>query len=195
MHIFKRIHNGDISLEDIEKEQDKFKRNLAQIKQGNPKNRSKEQEKTINNATNLYNSRLEVVKMLNDYAKNMFINIYESKHKEPSYAGPSYTEPSYAGPPNTRSPHTGPSYKGPPHTELSYAEPSYTEPSYKGPQHTEPTDKNNNFNKLINELKNLGVSKENLRDFDKPIYLYTNLHSRVKTMEEVEEKQDKLELL
>ena len=36
MHIFK-IYNDDISLEDIEKEQIKFKRNLAQIKQGNPK--------------------------------------------------------------------------------------------------------------------------------------------------------------
>ena len=42
MHIFKRIHNGDISLEDIEKEQIKFKRDLTNIKQGNPKNRSKE---------------------------------------------------------------------------------------------------------------------------------------------------------
>ena len=45
MHIFKKIHNDDISSEDIEKEQIKFKRNLAQIKQGNPKNRSKEQER------------------------------------------------------------------------------------------------------------------------------------------------------
>ena len=32
MHIFKSIHNGDISLEDIEKEQIKFKRDLAHIK-------------------------------------------------------------------------------------------------------------------------------------------------------------------
>ena len=32
MHIFKRIHNGDISLEDIEKEQIKFKRELTQSK-------------------------------------------------------------------------------------------------------------------------------------------------------------------
>ena len=53
MHIFKKIHNGDVSLEDIEKEQIKFKRNLINIKQGNPKNRSNEQQKTINNATNL----------------------------------------------------------------------------------------------------------------------------------------------
>ena len=54
MHIFKKVHNGDVSLEDIEKEQIKFKRNLTNIKQGNPKNRSKEQQKTINKATNLY---------------------------------------------------------------------------------------------------------------------------------------------
>ena len=53
MHIFKKVHNGDVSLEDIEKEQIKFKRNLINIKQGNPKNRSKEQQKTINKATNL----------------------------------------------------------------------------------------------------------------------------------------------
>ena len=97
MHIFNRIHNGDISLEDIEKEQIKFKKSLAQIKQGNPKNRSKEQQKTINNATNLYNSRQEVVKMFNDYTKNMSRNIYESKHTEPSYA-----RPSYAGLPRTK---------------------------------------------------------------------------------------------
>ena len=97
MHIFKSTHNGDISLEDIEKEQIKFKRNLANIKQGNPKNRSKEQQKTINNATNLYNSRQEVVKMFNDYAKNMSKSIYKSKQTEPSYA-----RPSYAGLPRTK---------------------------------------------------------------------------------------------
>ena len=37
MHIFKSIHNGDISLEDVEKEQIKFKKDLPHIKQGNPK--------------------------------------------------------------------------------------------------------------------------------------------------------------
>ena len=81
MHIFKIIHNGDINLEEIEKEQIKFKRDLAHIKQGNTKNRSEEQEKTINNTTNLYKSRQKVVQMFNDYAKNMSRNIYESKQK------------------------------------------------------------------------------------------------------------------
>ena len=53
MHIFKSIHNGDISLQDIETEQIKFKRDLVHLKQGNPKTRSEKQEKTINTTTNL----------------------------------------------------------------------------------------------------------------------------------------------
>ena len=170
MHIFKKIHNGDISLEEIEKEQINFKRKLVQIKQGNPKNRSKEQEKTINNATNLSNSREEVVRMFNDYTKNMSKNIYESKHKEPSYAGPSYA--------------------GPPHTEPSYTGPSETE-STKSLE----TDEGVDFMAFINELKNLEVSKEHLLDFDEQMDLYINLHSHVKTLEEAEKEQDKLELL
>ena len=48
---------------------------------------------------------------------------------------------------------------------------------------------------LINELKNLEVSKENLIDFDEPMDLYINLYSHVKTLEEAEKEQDKLELL
>ena len=39
MNIFKSIHNGDISLEDIEKEQIKLKRDLAHISKEIQKNR------------------------------------------------------------------------------------------------------------------------------------------------------------
>ena len=81
LHIFKSIHRGDTTLDNIEKEQIEFKRYLGYIKQGNPKKRSKEQQKTIDNVENIYNSRQEVVKMYNDYAKNMSRNIYESKQK------------------------------------------------------------------------------------------------------------------
>ena len=81
MHIFKSIHNGNTTLEDTEKEQIGLKRNLGHIKQGYPKNRSKEQEKTINNIKNLYDSREKIVQLFNDYAKNMSINIYDSKQK------------------------------------------------------------------------------------------------------------------
>ena len=51
------------------------------MKQGTPKNRSREQEKTINNVKNLYDSREKVVQLFNDYAKNMSRNIYDSKQK------------------------------------------------------------------------------------------------------------------
>ena len=55
--IFKGIHDGNIIFENIEKEQKKLKSDLGYIKQGNPRNRSEEQKKTINNIENLYNSR------------------------------------------------------------------------------------------------------------------------------------------
>ena len=67
MHIFNSIHQSDSTLEDIEKEQIKLKRHLGHVKQGSPKNRSKEQEKTINNIKNLYESRKKVVQLFNDY--------------------------------------------------------------------------------------------------------------------------------
>ena len=39
MHIFKSIHNGDKTLKDIEKEQEKFREKVGYIRQGNPQNR------------------------------------------------------------------------------------------------------------------------------------------------------------
>ena len=43
LHIFKSIHDGNISLEDVEKDQIKLKSDLRHIRQGNPKYRSEEQ--------------------------------------------------------------------------------------------------------------------------------------------------------
>ena len=79
LRTFKSIHNGDIPLEDIEKEQIELKRDLGRIKQEDPKNKSQQQEKAINNIENLYSSREEVVRIFNDYAKNMSRNFYDSK--------------------------------------------------------------------------------------------------------------------
>ena len=45
LHIFKSIHNGDIPLEDIEEEQKELKRDLGRTKQGDLKDKSKEQKK------------------------------------------------------------------------------------------------------------------------------------------------------
>ena len=81
LHIFKSIHNGDTPLESVENEQEKLKEELGYIKQGNLKNRSKGQQNTIDNIENLYNSRQEVVKMFNDYARNMSRNIFYSKQE------------------------------------------------------------------------------------------------------------------
>ena len=81
MHIFKGIHNGDIPFEDVEKEQRNLKRDLGRIKQGDPRDKSEEQKNTIDNINNLYKSREEVVKMFNNYVKNMSRNIYDSKQE------------------------------------------------------------------------------------------------------------------
>ena len=81
MHIFKSIHTGDKTLKDIEKEQIELKRDLGRIKQGDRRDKSKEQKKTIDNIKNLYNLREEVVKIFNDYARNMSRNIYDSKQE------------------------------------------------------------------------------------------------------------------
>ena len=43
--------------------------------------KSEEQKKTIDNIKNLYNSREEVIKMFNDYARNVSRNIYDSKQE------------------------------------------------------------------------------------------------------------------
>ena len=67
MRTFKSIHNGDITLEDAEKQEIELTKDLQ------------EQKQTINNIKNLCNSREEVFKMFNDYAKNVSRNIYDSK--------------------------------------------------------------------------------------------------------------------
>ena len=82
MYIFKSIYKGHITLEDIEKKQIELKKDLGCIKHGDPKDKSPEQKKTIDNIINLYNSRKEVVRMFNDYAKSMSRNTYDSKQKQ-----------------------------------------------------------------------------------------------------------------
>ena len=79
MRISKSIYKGYKTLEDVGKEQIGLRKDLGRIKQGELKDKSPKQKKTMNNIKNLYNSREEVVKMFNDYAKNMCKNIYDSK--------------------------------------------------------------------------------------------------------------------
>ena len=81
INIFKSIHSGDKTLEDIEQEKNKFKKEIAIVKQGNPKKRSVKQQEEIDNIENLYKSRQEVVNMFNNYAKNVSKSIHEAKHE------------------------------------------------------------------------------------------------------------------
>ena len=81
MNISKNVHSGDKTLEDMEQEQNKFKKEINIIKQGNPKKRSEKQQETINNVENLYKSRQEGVNMFNNYARNMSKSIHKAKHE------------------------------------------------------------------------------------------------------------------
>ena len=82
MNVFDSIHKGDKTLEDIENEQEKFKEKLDYIRQGNPKNRSQEQQNTIFEIENLYKSRQDVIEMFNNYARKISGSIYESKQQK-----------------------------------------------------------------------------------------------------------------
>ena len=79
LHIFKSIYSGDIALEDVEKDQKNFKAELGCVKQGDPKDKSKEQFEVINNVINLYESREKVVQIFNNYPREKSRRIYESK--------------------------------------------------------------------------------------------------------------------
>ena len=63
--------SGDIALEDVEKNQGKLKAELGRIKQGDPKDKSKDQIEVINNVINLYESREKVVQMFNNYPREI----------------------------------------------------------------------------------------------------------------------------
>ena len=81
MNTFRSICSGDKTLEDIEQEQNKFKKDITIIIQGNPKKILEEQQKTISNIENLYKSRQKIVNMFNNYAKNASKRTYEAKHE------------------------------------------------------------------------------------------------------------------
>ena len=79
--------DGNISLKTAEKDQEIFKKDLGQIKSGNPKHKSGKQLYTIKNAENLYDSRLKIIDLFNDYSKIRSESIYRSKHDETKGTG------------------------------------------------------------------------------------------------------------
>ena len=80
--LFKKIRDGDISLEMAEEDQKKFKREFGQIKSGNPDHKSDKQLYTIKNVKNLYDSRQKIIDLFNSYSKIRSEALYKSKQNE-----------------------------------------------------------------------------------------------------------------
>ena len=80
--LFKKIRDGDISLEMAEEDQKIFKREFGQIKSLNPDHKSDKQLYTIKNVKNLYDSRQKVIDLFNSYSKIRFEALYKSKQNE-----------------------------------------------------------------------------------------------------------------
>ena len=69
MYIYGHMKNGDTTLQQVEKQQKDFKKELDEITSGNPKNKSNDQLYVIENVKNLYNSRQKIIDLLNDNSK------------------------------------------------------------------------------------------------------------------------------
>ena len=78
----KLSRDRDISLEMVEKDQEKFKREFSPIKSGNPKHKSEMELYTTRNVKNLYDSRHKIIDLLNNYSKIKSEPIYRSKQAE-----------------------------------------------------------------------------------------------------------------
>ena len=57
VYIYGHMKNGDTTLQQVEKQQKDFKKELNEITSGNPKHKSSSQLYVIENVKNLYNSR------------------------------------------------------------------------------------------------------------------------------------------
>ena len=80
--LFKKIRDGDISLEMAEEDQKNFKREFGQIKSGSPDHKSDKQLYIIKNVKNLYDSRQKIIDLFNSYSKIRSEAIYKSKQNE-----------------------------------------------------------------------------------------------------------------
>ena len=81
LNIINKIQNGEISLEDVKYNQEKFKSYLGEINKGNKKHRSKEQRNTLYNIEMLYKAIKEAIKFYYDYSLTMSEAKTKSKTK------------------------------------------------------------------------------------------------------------------
>ena len=66
MYIYGHMKNGDTTLQQVEKQQKDFKKELNEITSGNTKYKSNNQLYVINNVKSLYESRQKIIDLLND---------------------------------------------------------------------------------------------------------------------------------
>ena len=79
MYIYGHMKNGDTTLQQVEKQQKDFKKELNEITSGNPKHKSSSQLYVIENVKNLYNSRQKIIDLLNDTSRIRSDATYKSK--------------------------------------------------------------------------------------------------------------------
>ena len=87
IYIYDDMKNGKTTLQQIEKQQKDFKKELNEITSKNPKHKSDDQLYIIENVKNLYNSRQKVINLLNDYSKIRSEAIYKGKQNETKGTG------------------------------------------------------------------------------------------------------------
>ena len=73
------MKNGDTTLQQVEKQQKDFKKELNEITSGNPKHKSSSQLYLIENVKNLCNSKQKIIDLLNDNSRIRSESTYKSK--------------------------------------------------------------------------------------------------------------------
>ena len=82
VYIYDDMKDRKVTLQQVEKQQKDFKKELNEITSGNPKHKSNNQLYVIKNVKNLYDSRQKIIDLLNDNSKIRSEAIYKSKQNE-----------------------------------------------------------------------------------------------------------------
>ena len=87
IYVYGHMKNGDITLQQAEKQQNDFGKELNEITSGNPKHKSNSQLYIIKNVKNLYNARQKIIDLFNDNSRIRSEAIYRSKQDETKRKG------------------------------------------------------------------------------------------------------------
>ena len=87
MYIYGHMKNGDTKLQQVEKQQKDFRKELNEITSGNPKHKSNNQLYVIENVKSFYNSIQRIIDLLNDNSKIRSEAIYKSKENKTTGTG------------------------------------------------------------------------------------------------------------